>query len=460
MARDYIARDPKTGRPINQRRKTKQVDIRSMLPADGVWQRIPRRDIVPLASGQVKMVEIPRSEGGGLARRIDAILALSRVLPSSVPAAHEALCEALDDDDRMIRIAALQAIPSFAIKKHEDLFIYLSDRLLEDDPDVRKAARECLRNVAPVFPSGCENILRRELRDQRKMHRDDAFATLKDTAQSWTESGCLHIDELIREEDVDLRRRAARILRSITRKGGATGWDLISWSLQDEDAQVRRAASTCLPTLANVESRIAAILVESAMFDEDSGVKKNVIRTLKTLDMQNPRVAQLIQDGARDRDPALRRACIDQLSIILSGDKLREAAAELLRQETQPDLRKRLQRLSRDVDWEGTEEEKNRALAPLDKVREEFTDPPAPGVPPTPPTDTESRPHSKFGKKQRGATTMGDETTNEDAVVKEEAATNDKPNPVKKKSLLEEENPFDQYESMGFSESDFDEEFY
>ena len=29
---------------------------------------------------------------------------------------------------------------------------------------------------------------------------------------------------------------------------------------------------------------------------------------------------------------------------------------------------------SRDVDWEGTEEEKNRALAPLDKVPEEFSE--------------------------------------------------------------------------------------
>ena len=374
MARDYIARDPKTGRPINQRRAVKQVDIRSMLPTSGVWERIPRRDIVPLASGQVKMVEIPRSEGGGLARRIDGILALNRVLPAMVNDAHTALCEALDDDEGVIRIAGLKAMPSFAIKKHDDLFMYLSDRLLEENEHVRKAARECLRKVAPIFPSGCEEILRRELRHETKQHRDDAFATLKDTSQNWAETGCLHIDELIREEDVDLRRRGAKILRTITAKGGATGWDLISWSLQDEDAQVRRSASACLPKLANVESRVATIFVEASMFDEDSGVKKNIIRTLKTLDMENPRVAQLIQDGARDRDPALRKACIDQLSIILTGDKLREVAAELLRQETRPDLRTRLERLSRDVDWEGTEDEKNRALAPLDKVPEEFSE--------------------------------------------------------------------------------------
>ena len=374
MARDYIARDPKTGRPINRRSAVKQVDIRSMLPPSGVWERIPRRDIVPLASGQVKMVEIPRSEGGGLARRIDGILALNRVLPAMVTDAHTALCEALDDDEGVIRLAGLKAMPSFAIKKHEDLFMYLSDRLLEENEHVRKAARECLRKVAPIFPSGCEEILRRELRHETKQHRDDAFATLKDTSQNWAETGCLHIDELIREEDVDLRRRGAKILRTITAKGGATGWDLISWSLQDEDAQVRRSASACLPRLANVESRVATIFVEASMFDEDSGVKKNIIRTLKTLDMENPRVAQLIQDGARDRDPVLRKACIEQLSIILTGDKLREVAAELLRQETRPDLRTKLERLSRDVDWEGTEDEKNRALAPLDKVPEEFSE--------------------------------------------------------------------------------------
>ena len=374
MSRDYIARDPKTGRPINQRRAAKQTDIRSMLPDSGIWERIPRGDIIPLASGEAKIVEIPRSEGGGLARRIDGILALNRVLPANISDAHEALCEALDDDEGVIRIAALRAMPSFAIKKHDDLFIYLSDRLMEENEHVRKEARECLRKVAPVFPSGCEDILRRELRHENKQHRTDAFATLKITSQNWVETGCLHLDELIREEDVDLRRRGAKILRTITAKGGATGWDLISWSLQDEDAQVRRSASACLPTLANVESRVATILVEASMFDDDSGVKKNIIRTLKTLDMHNPRVAQLIQDGARDRDPALRKACIDQLSIIFSGEKLREVAAELLRQETRPELRKRLERLSRDIDWEGTEEEKNRSLAPLDKVSEEFSE--------------------------------------------------------------------------------------
>ena len=61
MSRDYIARDPKTGRPINQRRAAKQTDIRSMLPEAGIWERIPRGDIIALASGEAKIIETPLS---------------------------------------------------------------------------------------------------------------------------------------------------------------------------------------------------------------------------------------------------------------------------------------------------------------------------------------------------------------------------------------------------------------
>ena len=113
---------------------------------------------------------------------------------------------------------------------------------------------------------------------------------------------------------------------------------------------------------------IATIFIEAAITDDDNGVRKSVIRALKKLDMQNPRVTKMIIDGARSRDYTLRKACIDQLSIVLSGERLREAAAELLRQETRADLRKRLSSLSRDVEMVGSEEEKNRFLAPLDSV--------------------------------------------------------------------------------------------
>ena len=109
-----------------------------------------------------------------------------------------------------------------------------------------------------------------------------------------------------------------------------------------------------------------------AIGEEDRVIRKNVIKTLKKLDLQNPRVTRMIIDGARSRDIEMRKACISQLSIILSGDRLREIAEELLRHETNPEMRKKLTSLSVDIAMEGTEGEKNKFLAPLEYVEDEI----------------------------------------------------------------------------------------
>tara|TARA_B100001758_G_scaffold64778_1_gene54003 strand:- start:1 stop:1212 length:1212 start_codon:yes stop_codon:yes gene_type:complete len=371
MAGDYVARDPRTGKIIQQRKKSTEMDIRSLQPSDGPWQRIPIFQILELAEGRTERLELSLTNGGGFVKRTDGIKALARVYENSIPKAHEILLETLDDDDVEIRIAGLEVMPSFSLKLHTDLMIYLSDRLQDEDLNVRKIAMQNLQKMSPIFPSGCEDILRRELRSKNKEHRKNAFEALKLTSIAWPETGCLHIDELIREEEVDLRRKGSKILRNIAAKGGPSGWDLIGWSLEDEDAQVRRNAAKCLVTLTNSEPRIALILVEHALNDDDTDVRNSVIRAMKKLDMQSPRVTDMIIRGARSRDLNLRTACVEQLSIILTGDKLRESAAELLRQETNPKLRKRLTALSIDLELDGSESEKNRFLAPVEKVSDE-----------------------------------------------------------------------------------------
>ena len=400
MARDYIARDPRTGKAIKRRGPVADVDIRGMLPVDGMWLRIPVHEILPLARGDSDGLQISRSQGGGFARRVDALQALHRVMQSQINDAHEVLLDALDDDEGRNRIAALSALPAFALKRHDGLLQCMSDRLLDEDSQVEDAARNCYLKVAPVFPSGCEEILRRELREQRQDRRTNAFEALRLTAESWPEAGCLHHDELIREEDTDLRRRGSKILRTIASKAGATGWDLIGWSLEDEDALVRRNASNTLITLANNAPAIATIFIEAAMLDDDDGVRKSVIRALKKLDMQNPRVNKMVIDGARSRDYNLRKACIDHLPIIMSGETLRDAATELLKQETRPDLRKKLSAYSIDLEIEGTEDEKNRFLAPLERVDplpEEIDAPRSGDSPPVGEHDKQQsgRPHSE-----------------------------------------------------------------
>ena len=374
MANEYIARDPRTGKVIQTRQKSIEVDIRSLQPIDGAWQRIPVYEILKLAAGDVKYIQLSLTNGGGFVTRVDGIKALSRVYENLIPKAHEILLNALDDDLAEIRIAGLEVMPSFSLKLHTDLMIYLSDRLQDGDDEVELVAMQTLQKMSPVFPSGCEDILRRELRHTDKIHRKNAFDALKVTSVAWPEAGCLHLDELIREEDVDLRRRGSKILRNIAAKGGSTGWDLIGWSLDDEDVQVRRNASQCLVTLANSEPRIALILVENALNEDDTIIRNSVIRAMKKLDMQSPRVTDMILRGARSRNLELRKACIGQLSIILTGDRLTESAAELLRQETNPELKKRLTALSIDLALDGTETEKNSFLAPVEKVDDEMSD--------------------------------------------------------------------------------------
>ena len=58
MADDYVARDPRTGKIIQQRKKSVEMDIRSLQPSDGPWQRIPIFEILKLAEGGIDTLEL------------------------------------------------------------------------------------------------------------------------------------------------------------------------------------------------------------------------------------------------------------------------------------------------------------------------------------------------------------------------------------------------------------------
>ena len=52
MSREYIARDPRTGRPINVgggRRQSKKREIR-----EGPWMAIPPQAVIPLITGEIE----------------------------------------------------------------------------------------------------------------------------------------------------------------------------------------------------------------------------------------------------------------------------------------------------------------------------------------------------------------------------------------------------------------------
>ena len=205
-------RAPARGLGPNQRER-KGVGIAALSPDSGPWQRLESHEILPLANGESGKIEILADGKTWLLGRIDGIKALAKVPEKDVERAYDSLVDALEDDFPDVRIAALKTLPSFSLRRQGILLHCLSDRLQDDEDSVREEAMTCLKKVAPLFPSGCEEILRRELRDTRKDHRGNAFEALKLASREWPEVGCLHLDELIREEEDDLRIRGSMILR-------------------------------------------------------------------------------------------------------------------------------------------------------------------------------------------------------------------------------------------------------
>ena len=367
---EYIARDPRTGLPIRKVSSRSGRNLGPLTPPLGRWAVIPSDKIIPLAKSDLAAVEIPLGDGGGFATRNDAIVALHRVSEEYLDKAHEALSEAIDDDDPAARLSAITGLPRMMLRKSENLMYQLIVRLDDSDADVSESAWETLERIAPIFPSSSELRLEDLLRRPNEADRTRAFRVLKAISREWVEAGCQHLESLMKEEEIDLRRRSAKLLRIVTERGGAVGWDLIAWALEDTDSNVRSSGADCLPKLASAEPRIAAILVEASLGEKDSKVRMKILRAIKSLDMQNPRVARLVIDGAGDRDIRLRRACIDQLSVVLTGSDLRETAGQLARNEKDPELKRRLEALAFDPEMEGTEEEKNRFLADLDVVED------------------------------------------------------------------------------------------
>jgi len=360
----YIARDPKTGLPlqIGERGIPGHVDEAYRAP-QGYWDAIKHFDIIPLCNGSIQALEIRWKEKPQLVSRADGIRALPRVMRSDQDAVQEQLKLALSDIKSEIRVSALFSLPYCALVEADELFEHLRELIDDIDPLVRNSASKCLEIVAPVFPSATEEMLAQELRSSNINRRKSAYNALKEMCKVWPEVVVFHLDDLLRLEDEKLRVEAAKILPPLSRTKSASVWDLIGWALGDDSDKVRAQAARTLPTLAAAQPRIAKILIENSLFDTCAAVRKPALRALNSMDITGFRMNRLCVDGARHTDPAIRRACILMMPRLFTETEMRIQASDLLRHETKPDLILLLEELSRDPEIDGGEDEKNRYLA-------------------------------------------------------------------------------------------------
>ena len=367
MSKEYVARHPHTGRPISSG-KERQTQRPVKKIERGPWNSIATADILSLATGETESMQVLFEGRYRTVGRPAGIRALPRLVSGPVKKMHSALVKGLSAKDPEIRLASIEVLPVCAMRQSEALFDILAELLDDSVLMVRQAASRCLGEIAPDFPSGTDTLLHIELRHEIKARRDEAWKGLRALCQRWPEVAADHIDRLIREEDVALRRNAASLLTRLVKKSGAKIWDLIIWSLQDEDNDVRRRAANTLRPLAEQQPKVALLMAESALFDSDEKVRAKVLKCLTILDSSSTRLQNLISDGCRVADIEVRRACIAMIPRLHSQDAARELATELLKQETNKDLRKELEELIIDQQLEGDERTKNAYLAPAEPV--------------------------------------------------------------------------------------------
>ena len=305
----------------------------------------------------------------------EGVRGLARVRSRHSDALHACLISAMYHEQPGIRIAALDVFHICAVRKPDDLLDHLAELLDDDDGGVRTAASNALAASLPIFPSGCEVLIHIELRHDSRRRRTAAWRGLRELLRVWPDAAMDHMDQLLRSEDVDLRRRAASLLRSAANRVSAIAWDLVGWALEDEDPVVRDNASRAIRTIVQHEPRQALIFAETALFDSLPAIRNRAVATLEALGA-GARVSSLVQRGCRHADTAVRLACIGMLPRLLSEGEVRDACFELLRSERDSGVREQLVRFTRDLQLEGNEMEKNRFLVPSEPV---IRDEPEPG---------------------------------------------------------------------------------
>ena len=362
MAKKYIARDPRTGKPIQMGHAT--TSDASYEPIQGPWCALHHADIMSLAEGTLEKREVRWKNNTLTMSKKDGVRALSHVSQSMILPAHALLLNAFEDEDPDVRIAALDVLPEFAVRRSNELFDWLSVLLDDENPRVQSAASAALARAAPTFPSGVHSSLENELRHPDKQRSAAAWKGLDALGKTWPDVVADHVDTLLLEPDVTLRRRAAKMINAIVSRKTSAVWDLVSWALNDEDAQVRKTVAKSLPRLAKQDVRMGTMFAERAITDPDPDVRLSAIKTIEKLNRGHGRARDLILAGSRSTDIRVRRACIGLLPKLLDEAELRALVDDLLKTETDQQLVETLMQYRFDAMLEGTEDEKNAALSP------------------------------------------------------------------------------------------------
>ena len=86
--REYIARDPKTGKPLRTGRKRRTGLDAAYRPSEGPWDLIPLNQVLPLSRGEIDVHPVRWRNREQLMRQTDGVRALPRIRDRLMDEAH------------------------------------------------------------------------------------------------------------------------------------------------------------------------------------------------------------------------------------------------------------------------------------------------------------------------------------------------------------------------------------
>ena len=104
------------------------------------------------------------------------------------------------------------------------------------------------------------------------------------------------------------------------------------------------------------------------LYDPDATVRGRALKVLERVDLGGSRARSIVLAGTRHDVVDIRRACVEMLHRFMGEDEQRSFAQDRLQVEQDPGIRALLMEMIFDPEIDGSEDQKNRFLAPAEPV--------------------------------------------------------------------------------------------
>lgn len=221
----------------------------------------------------------------------------------------------LEDKDRGVRDAAVDALGNLAEMVDEETVKKIAGTLENKNGEVRDAAVSALGKLAEKVDKGTVKKLAAMLEDEDWSVCCDAVEAIGNLAEKADEATVKEIAGMLKDKDGDVRLTAARALGSLAKKGdGEKVKKILPAMLDDKDEHIRAVAVEALGNLADKADEGTVKNLVGMLEDNDLSVISDAAEALgKLAEKINEETIKKITSMLDDKNWHVRYAAVDAL---------------------------------------------------------------------------------------------------------------------------------------------------